>query len=157
MRRSSLLALLLVYAAMLGANWVSEGTFERLPHLEDEIAYLYQARIFDEGAITIDTPEPRSAYWQPFVIDCNGRHEREYNIECAGTRFGKYTPGWSMILAIGTKMELPWVINLWFAGLTVALVYRFGRELYDARAGVVAALLMTISPMALLQIGRAHV
>lgn len=148
MKRSALLALILVYAAMFAANWVSVHIFERLPHLEDEIAYLYQARIFDHGDIYIQTPEPRRAYWQPFVIDCNQRMEDTYDVQCDGRRFGKYAPGWSMLLAVGTGNNAPWMVNVWLAGLVVALVYRLGREIYGAPAGVVSALLMTISPIA---------
>jgi 4-amino-4-deoxy-L-arabinose transferase-like glycosyltransferase len=138
MKRSALLALLLVFLAMIAATQVSRHTFERLPHLEDEFAYLFQARIFQHGDVYIQTPEPNRAYWQPFLINLDGK------------RFGKYPPGYPLILAIGTAMNLPWVVNLWLGGLTVALAYRVARELYDETAGVIAALLMTISPIAIL-------
>lgn len=148
MKRSALIALLLVYAAMLAANWVADTIFDRLPHLEDEIAYLYQARLFQRGDAYIETPQPTTAYWQPFVIDCNQRIISSYDVDCLGRRFGKYTPGWPLVLALGTGMQLPWVVNVWLAGLVVALVYRFARELYGDSAALAAALLMTISPIA---------
>lgn len=141
MKRSAMLALLLAYLAMWGAVVVARDTFEFLPHLEDEFAYLYQARIFEQGDVVIDSPEPRRAYWQPFLIDYEGK------------RFGKYPPGWPLLLAFGTGTQLPWVVNVYFAGLTVAIVYRLGRELYNESAGVIAALLMTISPISLLLSG----
>ncbi len=141
MKRSSLIALVFVWVAMFGALQVSRQVFDRLPHLEDEFAYLYQARVFENGDITADTLYPNRAYWQPFTIN----HE--------GQRFSKYPPGWSMLLALGTGTNAPWVVNAWFAGLTVALVYRFGRELYDPTAGVIAAILLSLSPIALLQAG----
>jgi Dolichyl-phosphate-mannose-protein mannosyltransferase len=138
MKRSALIALILVYLSMVATAIVSRQTFDRLPHLEDEFAYLFQARIFEHGDAYIPTPQPERAYWQPFVIN----HE--------GKRFGKYPPGYPLLLAIGAGMNVPWVINLWMTGLTVALVYRFARELYDETAGIVAALLLTTSPIALL-------
>lgn len=141
MKRSALITLLLVYAAMWAAAWVSRDPFERLPHLEDEFAYLYQARIFEHGDVVIDSPDPRRAYWQPFLIDYEGK------------RFGKYPPGWPLLLAFGTGTQIPWVVNVYFAGLTIAIVYRFGRELYDESTGIIAALLLAISPISLLLSG----
>ncbi|MGB1285437.1 MAG: glycosyltransferase family 39 protein, partial [Aggregatilineales bacterium] len=119
---------------------VSERVFERLPHLEDEVAYLYQARVFADGDTTVDTPQPPRAYWQPFVVD-----SRE-----TGQRFGKYTPGWSVMLAPGVMMGQPWLINALFAVLTVALIFRLGSEIYNPDVGLVAAILLAFSPMALL-------
>lgn len=141
MKRTTLIVLLLIYAAMWAAAWVSRDPFERLPHLEDEFAYLYQARIFEHGDIVIDSPNPRRAYWQPFLIDYEGK------------RFGKYPPGWPLLLAFGTSTRIPWVVSVYFAGLTIAIVYRFGRELYGENTGVIAALLMTTSPISLLLSG----
>jgi 4-amino-4-deoxy-L-arabinose transferase-like glycosyltransferase len=138
MKRANLLALILIFASMVAAARVSSHTFDRLPHLEDEFAYLFQARIFQEGDVYIELPQPNRAYWQPFLINLDNK------------RFSKYPPGWSLLLAVGTATNAPWIVNFWMAGLTVALTYRIGRELYDETAGVVAALLMTISPIALL-------
>ena len=120
---------------------ISRTVFERLPHLEDEVAYLYQARVFAGGSIVIDSPEPRRAFWQPFVVDSEG------------TRFSKYTPGWSAQLAAGTLMGQEWIINAFFSALTVAVVYRLGREVYNSDTGVIAAALTAFSPMALLLSG----
>ena len=115
---------------------VSERVFERLPHLEDEMAYLYQARVFAGGNIVIDSPQPANAYWQPFVVDYSQ----------TGKRFSKYTPGWSALLAIGVLPGYEHIINAFLATLTVALVYRLGREIFNPDAGIIAALLTAFSP-----------
>lgn len=134
-------ALLLCFAAFFMSALVSRTVFERLPHLEDEVAYLYQARIYAGGNLVIDTPEPRRAYWMPFLLDQGGH------------RFGKYTPGWSMQLSLGTLMGQEWVVNAFLAALTVALVYRLGREIFNRDVGLIAAALTTFSPMVLLLAG----
>ncbi len=136
--KSALVALALAFFAFFMSALVSRTVFERLPHLEDEVAYLYQARMYAGGNLVIPTPEPRRAYWMPFLIDQGGQ------------RFGKYTPGWSMQLTLGTLMGQEWVINAFFAALSVALVYRLGREIFNADVGVIAAALTAFSPMALL-------
>jgi hypothetical protein len=110
-----LTALSLAFFSFFMAGFVSNRVFERLPHLEDELAYLYQARIFAHGEIVINSPQPARAYWQPFVVDNSD----------TGHRFGKYTPGWPMLLSLGVIAGQPWVINAFFAALNVCLIYRF--------------------------------
>lgn len=117
---------------------MSRTVFERLPHLEDEVTYLFQARIYARGHLVIESPEPDRAYWQPFVVD-NG-----------GNRFGKYTPGWPAMLAAGVILGQSWVINAFLAALITALTYRMGREIFTADVGLIAAMLTAFSPMALL-------
>ena len=133
-----LIAVLLVFVSFALSETISRVVFDRLPHLEDEMAYLFEARIIAGGNLVIDSPEPRQAYWQPFVVDYGG------------TRFGKYTIGWPAQLAVGIWIGQPWVINAFFAAMTVALVYRLGREIFSPDAGVFAAALTAFSPMALL-------
>lgn len=118
---------------------LSWTVFERLPHLEDELAYLFEARVIAGGNFVIPSPEPSTAYWQPFVVDQNG------------LRFGKYTPGYPLQLAVGVLAGTPWIINAFFAALAVALVYRLGREIFKSEdVGLIAAALVAFSPMAIL-------
>ncbi len=133
-----LIVLLLALFAFGMSALLSQTVFERLPHLEDEVAYLYQARIFARGDIVIDSPETSRIFWQPFIVDRGGN------------RFSKYTPGWSAQLALGILMGEYWVINAFFALLTVAVTYRLAREIFNPQAGVIAAALFAFSPMALL-------
>ncbi len=130
--------LLLALFAFGMSAYFSQTVFERLPHLEDEVAYLYQARVFARGDIVIGSPETSRVFWQPFIVD------RE------GNRFSKYTPGWSAQLAVGILLGEYWVINAFFAALTVAVTYRLGREIFNPETGLIAAALFAFSPMALL-------
>ncbi len=141
MKRSALITLLCVWLAFAGSAIVSRTVFDRLPHLEDEFAFLFQARIFERGQTYIETPEPARAYWQPFLINKDGK------------RFGKYPPGWPALLAVGTALDQPWIVNAWLMMLTVAITYRLGRALYSPETGALAALLVTSSPMGLLLAG----
>src|SRR5215207_164701 len=131
-----ILALLLVVFSMGMSYFVSDRTFEHLPHLEDEVAYLWEAKLLARGQTVIDSPAPRRAYWQPFVVDFSEN------------RFGKYTLGWPLILSIGVLLGQTWVVNAFLSGLTVALVYRFGLEIFNPDVGVFAAALTAFSPMA---------
>ncbi len=133
-----ILALLLVVFSMGMSYYISDQTFEHLPHLEDEVAYLWEAKLLTRGQTVIDSPAPRRAYWQPFVVDFSEN------------RFGKYTLGWPMILSIAALLGQTWIMNTLLSGLTVFLVYRLGLEIFDPDVGVFAAALTAFSPMALL-------
>ncbi len=136
--RPQFIAIGLIFFSFVMSALVSERVFERLPHLEDEVAYLYQAKVFARGNLVLETPQPRRSFWQPFVVDFNGN------------RFSKYTPGWSAWLASGVALGQAWVVNAFFASLTVALDYRLGTALFNREVGVVASALTAFSPAALL-------
>ena len=137
-------ALAIMVFAFLAAAVVSRNVFERLPHLEDEFAYLYQAKIFARGQVWVPRDEPVKVFWQPFVL------QPEDPADGVLRRFGKYIPGWPLVLTPGVWVGQPWVVNAFLAMLSVGLVYRLGKEIFGEPAGLVAALLMAISPMALL-------
>jgi 4-amino-4-deoxy-L-arabinose transferase-like glycosyltransferase len=130
-------ALLCAFAFAMSAI-LSRTVFERLPHLEDELAYLFQARTYAGGNLVIPTPEPEDAFWQPFVVDYNGN------------RFGKYTPGFPALLALGVLLGQTWIVNALLSALGVALTFRVGRAAFDPDTGLIAAALVAFSPMALL-------
>jgi hypothetical protein len=140
MKRYHFIVLLLIAFSMVMSALISRVVFERLPHLEDEVAYLFQAKTYAGGHLVIDSPEPRRAYWQPFVVD----------YAPTGERFSKYTPGWPALLTIGVLFGQPWIINAFLAGLTVALTYRLGSEIFNPDVGLIATVLTAFSPMALL-------
>lgn len=135
------IALALVSFAL--SAFISRAVFDRLPHLEDEVAYLFQAEVFARGELMVDSPVPNGPFWKPFVVDYAE----------TGERFSKYTPGWSAWLALGVTMGAPWFINACFALLTVGLTYRLGREIFNPDVGLIAAALLTFSPIALLLSG----
>ena len=141
------IVLMLAAFAFFASLHVSRTVFERMPHLEDEYAYLFQAKLFDGGQAWV----PRDPtwmqvkdFWQPFVLQPDTPSNGVYK------RFGKYSPGWPLLLAIGQAVDSPWIVNAWVAALVVVVIYRIGREIFDEAVGVVAALLMAISPMAIL-------
>ncbi len=142
---SGMFAALVFALFAFGASVVLNRTvFERLPHLEDEFAYLYQAKLFARGQAWVKRDEPIKVFWQPFVL------QPETSPDGTLRRFGKYTPGWPLLLAPGAGNDTPWIVNAIGAMLNVLLVYRLGKDIFDETVGVVAAALMAISPMALI-------
>ncbi len=102
--------------------------FEHVPHIHDEIAYLFQAKIFRSGRLFASSPCAREFFDFTHVIN-NGRW---YSI---------YPPGFPFLLLIGLMLKAPWLINPLLAALAVGLFYFLGKELYDRPTGILAALL----------------
>lgn len=131
---AALAAVALSLAAGAGAGWTSVHIFERLPHLEDEFAYLWQGEVMAEGRVWLSSPpEPRS-FLVPFVVDHEGR------------RFGKYPPGWPAALALAIEAGDPWILNPILAGLSIWFLFRLATKVAGPGIGVLAAALGASSP-----------
>jgi len=127
---------------VLGAAlWVTALTallnvlaYERHPHVPDEVLYIFQARYFASGQLTVPAPpvpEAFSFYMIPF------RSAQWYS---------PFPPGWPAALAIGTLLGVPWLVNPLLAGLNLVLVFLLLRELYGPGTARMGALLIAISP-----------
>jgi 4-amino-4-deoxy-L-arabinose transferase-like glycosyltransferase len=140
-RRMDLLALGIAIAAVLVSVAVGSRVFERLPHLEDEIAFLWEAEVMADGHITLPSPPQPRSFLVPFVVDYHGQ------------RFGKYPPGWPATLALGARVGAPWLVNPLLAGLAGWLVYRLGSRLVSRGVGLLAEALTVTSPVFLMLAG----
>ena len=141
MTRSDRLALLISLLAVLAAAIVTDRVYERLPHIEDEVAYAWQATVIANGQLTIPSPPQPKSFLVPFVIDYQGQ------------RFGKYPPAWPALLAIGVRLGGRFLVNPLLAGLGVWLTYRLGKRLSSELAGLLAAGLTLTSPFFLMNSG----
>jgi hypothetical protein len=111
--------------------------FERVPHVNDEIAYLFQAKLFQSGRLYAPSPCGREFFDFPHIIN-NGKW---YSI---------YPPGFPLLLVLGLAFRTPWLINPILAALTIVLFFLLGTEIYSRSVGLLAALLAAISPWFLL-------
>lgn len=142
MNQRTLPVWLLSIAACVLATALAWGVLSAMPHLEDEHANLFQATVFAGGRVTADEPPVRpDAFSVPFIIHADGRV------------FGKYPPGYPLLLALGALIDQPWIINALAAALSVWGVYLLGRDLFDHPVGLLAAALGAVSPMALMLSG----
>ncbi len=121
------------------AGFVSWRCYGRVPHIEDEHAYLFQAKVFADGKVVAASPPFARPFQVPFVIDRDGR------------RFSKYPPGFSFLLALGVLVGLPWIVNALCGALVLVAVYLIGADLLGPPVGLCAALLGLLSPLLLLQ------
>ena len=134
-------ALVISLLVILLSGLVSRQTFDNLPHLEDEFAYVWQAQVMASGELTLPEPEFRKSFLVPFVVDFEGQ------------RFGKYPLGWPALLSTAIRIGIRNWINPILAGLGCWLTYLLGRRLFGETPGLVAVILMTTSPILYLQSG----
>jgi hypothetical protein len=141
MSRTDQLAIALSLLAVVFSALVAHHIFENVPHLEDEIAYVWQARLLSEGSLTTPSPPHEKSFLVPFVVDYNGQ------------RFGKYPPGWPLVLSLGVALGLRELVNPLLAGLGVWLTYLLGKRLFGPLVGLLAAALTLTSPFFLVNSG----
>jgi hypothetical protein len=140
-RICNLLAGITCLIALAGGVWTASAVFDRTPHVEDEVAFLFQARTFAEGMVLAPRPEEPGAFFAPFIV-VSDEHW-----------FGKYPPGFPLVLAVGARFGLTWLVNPVVGAGCIGVLYLAGRRLYDAPTGLLAAALLTSSPFFLLQAG----
>jgi hypothetical protein len=141
MRKAEWIALIISLAGVAAAFLVATRVFEAVPHVEDEMAYVWQAKVLVHGQMTAPTPpEPQSMY-VPFVVDANGH------------RSAKYPPGWPMVLALGMLLGIRTWVNPLLGGLAIWLTFRLGQKICNSPTGLLAALLTLTSPFFLILSG----
>lgn len=110
--------------------------FERTPHVPDEVAYLFQAKTFALGLLSIPTPDPNILT----AIDFDLIHS--FN----GKWFSVFPPGWPAILMAGEQLGMTWIINPALAALSLIIAYYLFNELKGRTFANIIVALMAISP-----------
>lgn len=136
------LALAISLLTVFTCFWITQNIFESMPHIEDEMAYTWQAKVIARGQLTLSTPQNcPGCFLVPFVVDHNG------------LRFGKYPLGWPVVLSFGERLGARDWVNPILAGWSVWLLYRLGKKLFDEKTALLAALLAATSPFLLMNSG----
>jgi len=132
-------AILICLSVFLATAYVSDRINERLPHIEDEMAFVWQARAIARGKLAVSSPQPNpDSFLVPFVIDYQGK------------RFGKYPIGWPVVLAAGERLQTRHLINPILTAASIWLVYRLGKKLFNPQTAITAAFLGAVSPFVLM-------
>ncbi|MBQ9726755.1 MAG: glycosyltransferase family 39 protein, partial [Kiritimatiellae bacterium] len=116
-------------------SWI---LFAGLPVLDDDVAALFQARIFLSGRLWIPSPEP-IAFFHNFGM-LSSLHGLDHM--CAMYPFGH-----PLLLAPFAAAGVPWLAMPVFGGGVCALAASVGRILFGERCGRLAGLLCLSSPM----------
>ncbi|MCI0393852.1 MAG: alkaline phosphatase D family protein, partial [Chloroflexi bacterium] len=135
----------LILLVFLAAGYIAGELLERIPHVQDDITYLFQAQTLARGRLWAAAPPLPAFFEQEFLLVRDGRW------------FGKYPPGFPLLLAVGVWPGGPWLVSPWLAALTIPLLYQLSRGLYGQPGGLatgrLAALLALVSPFFLVLSG----
>lgn len=141
MKTHDWLALTLSIATFFAAVFISLNVYEGIPHIEDEITYVWQARLAAEGRLKVVSPVCPECFLQPFVIDLDGM------------RFGKYPPGWPAALSLGVRLGLRDFLNPLLSALFVWFNYLLVKKLLNPATALLATVLTVLSPYFLMNSG----
>lgn len=120
--------------ATLVAALLAFFSYERHPHVPDEVVYLLHARYFAQGLFTMPLPPVPGA----FDLDLMTFEPTRW--------FSPVPPGWPAALSIGVWFGVPWLVNPVLAGLNVVLTSVVFSHLYSRRVTRYATVLLAVSP-----------
>jgi Dolichyl-phosphate-mannose-protein mannosyltransferase len=115
--------------------FVATVVLEKYPLSGDEFSYLLQAKIFSKGAMSV--PSAPKNIRRSFNTD---------HVINDGQIRSKYFPGWPLILALGTIVGVPWLVNPLIGALFAAFVFLIVRRGSSTRAAWIALVLAGMSP-----------
>lgn len=135
---------LLTGLGMLAARAVGAWVLHDFPGSADEAVYHWQALAFASGHVVGEIPEPRDTFALFHLGDVEG------------VRFGRFPPGWPMLLALGVTLGLPGWINPLLGGLALAGMYLLARAHVGARNALLGTVLVGASPFFLVNAASFH-
>ena len=118
---------------MLAAAVTSYVVLERLPHIDDSVSNLFQAKYFAAGRLfNTAPPDPAAFRMDLTVVD--------------GQKWYGYAfPGWPAVLAIGVIAGVPWLVNPTIGALTILIAHAWARQRWDRATANIAVLVLAVS------------
>ncbi len=133
-----LIPIILTVMTFLVLAAVALIAFDGIPHIDDEQVYCFQAKIFAEGHFWAPVPAAKDFF-------------KHWHIVMDGNRwFGKYPPLFPAILAIGMKLNRPWIINSVLGAMTGLFIFLTAKKLRGYACGLTAWILALTSPFYLI-------
>ncbi len=132
-RRWRFLTVTVVLAVAFPAVFVYV-VLDHMPHVQDEIAMVFQAKNLAAGRLHAKVPPMIEAFDYEFILADGDRW------------YGKYFPGPSLLMVPGVWLGATWLVHPIMAGGAILLLFVLARRLFGERIGRVTVLLAAISP-----------
>jgi hypothetical protein len=129
------LAILALAASVALTLYITVGEYNGLPHVPDAQAYLWQAKIFASGSVSLPAPPLADSFLVPLFGLVNGRW------------VSQYAPGTALSLVPGVLLGLPWLVQPLLGVGTLILVLLIGLRLYNRLVATIAVVLGALSPL----------
>ncbi len=113
---------------------INEKILQNFPNSADEHAYLYQAKTFALGRISVPA-HPLQEFFSPFYIHTHN-----------GRVFSIFPPGWPLILSVGVKLGYPELVNPVLGACTIPLIFLLAKMLWGKTAAWLSVILLAASP-----------
>lgn len=126
-------ALVISFVVILLSAATSHIAFARNPHLIDEMAQLFHAKILASGALAAPEPSIPEFFLLPNTFVAQGGW------------ISQYPPGHSLLLAIGSLLNAEWLVNPVLGGASTLLLYIVARGLYGKKVATLSAILWALS------------
>ncbi len=133
-RHALLLAVGLSVAFVAWAGFLSDRVADRGGWWTDDAIYRFQGKCLAIGRVWVSEPPEAAAFRVPGTTIYEGRW------------FGKYYPGYPILLAAGEVSNAPWIVNPILGGAAVLATFFLGAAFASAGVGLAAAALLAVSP-----------
>ena len=124
------IAVWVAVAAILLSWYVLEG----IPHIQDCISYLFQAKYFSTGHLYLPVPPDALSFKVSHVVNDGIKW------------YGYGAPGWPAVLSLGVLAGVPWIVNPLLGGLTILLAHLLITRLYNRQFAHIVVLMLSVSP-----------
>ncbi len=128
------IALAALGVSLLFVSWIAYVQYHAEPHIYDASAYLFAAKMYAMGQLSVPIPPAVDRFPGPFMVQFHGRW------------FGQYAPGTSLTLVPGIWPGVPWLIEPILGTLALLGIGLIASRLYDRRVATLAVLLGVLSP-----------
>jgi len=118
----------------LAASLLAYFVWEAVPHIDDSIAYLFQAKYMSLGKLWLPRPDDPESFGVAHLLVDGDRW------------YGKFFPGWPSVLAIGVLAGAPWLVSPLLGAASILLAHRFLTRNYGVRVAHGGVLLLAVSP-----------
>jgi len=144
--RNGVIPLFLAAAASL--SWATADGIV----IPDESAYRFQARTIllgrsaAEGLPVADDRDAERSYRRSWLRGVPEEVDFEHHVLLRGQWFGKYPPGWPVVLAGGEALGLGWLVNPLLGVVLLGLTAAVARRLFGPPTAALAVLFAAASP-----------
>ncbi len=127
---------ILFFTCLLAGLSINLVLLDGIPHIQDSIAQVFQAKIFAHGRLWV--PAPPAEFHDFF--------DMEFIIQHAGKMYGKYNPGFAAVLTPFLLFGIPWLCVPLSGAFALVLLYRLVRSEFTEGIARAVSLLGLVSP-----------
>ena len=127
-------AFLALGLSFLFVAWTAAAQYHGEPHIFDASAYLFAAKMYALGHLSVPVPVAIDRFPGPFMIQFNGQW------------FGQYEPGTALTLVPGIWLGVPWLVEPLLGTLALFGIGLIAARLYNRQVATLAVLLGVLSP-----------